>query len=116
MRRDPHAYLTDARTAIEAIEEFTRGKTFDDFVAQPLLHSAVERQFQIVGEALGQLARLDPGLATEIPDLPRIVAFRNILVHGYAIVDHEQVWSAVQKRLPQLRAAVERLLAGAGKG
>lgn len=110
MQRDPRTFLSDAAVAVDAIVEFTRGKTFDDYVAEAILHSAVERQFVIIGEALTQLARLDPGLAAKIPDLPRIVAFRNILVHGYAIVDHDQVWSAVQLRLPKLRAALSELL------
>ena len=116
MQRDPYAYLNDARAAIDAIGDFTRGKTFDEFTVQPLLRSAVERQLQIVGEALAQLARVDPALAGRIPNLPRIVSFRNILVHGYAVVDHDQVWSAVQKRLPELRAVLERLLGEADKG
>ncbi len=111
MARDPKAHLSDARAAVDAIVEFTRGKTFDDYVADLLLHSAVERQFVIIGEALAQLARLDPALAARLTDLPRIVAFRNILVHGYALVDHDQVWSAVQMRLPTLRAALGNLLA-----
>ena len=53
-----------------------------------MLRSAVERQFEIVGEALSQLAKAAPELAAQIPDLPRIVAFRNILRHGYAVVDN----------------------------
>ncbi len=111
MARDPQKFLSDARDAVDAIIEFTHGKTFDDYVADRLLHSAVERQFVIIGEALAQLSRLDSALAARLADLPRIVAFRNILVHGYALVDHEQVWSAVQMRLPTLRAALEDMLA-----
>lgn len=110
MRRDRRTYLSDALAAASAIVEFTRDKTFDEYVAQPLLHSAVERQFVVIGESLAQLARLDPVLAAKIPDLPRIVAFRNILVHGYAMVDHDQVWSAVQRNLPNLRALLNELL------
>ena len=110
MRRDQRTYLSDALAATGAVVEFTRGRTFDEYVAQPLLHSAVERQFVIIGESLAQLARLDPVFAAKIPDLRRIVAFRNILVHGYAMVDHDQVWSAVQRQLPKLRAVPNELL------
>lgn len=77
-----------------------------------MLRSAVERQFEIVGEALNQLARLAPDLAEQIPDLPRIVAFRNILIHGYAVVDNAIVWRAVHENLPGLLSVLERLLAG----
>ena len=75
-----------------------------------MLRSAVERQFEIVGEALNQLAKLAPGLSAQIPDLPRIVAFRNILIHGYAVVDNAIVWRAVQENVPELVSVLERLL------
>ena len=75
-----------------------------------MLRSAVERQFEIVGEALSQLARRDQALASQIPDLRQIVAFRNILVHGYAIIDSDRVWRVVHESLPDLRGAVDRLL------
>jgi uncharacterized protein with HEPN domain len=70
----------------------------------------VERQFEIIGEALNQLSRLDRELAARIPDLPRIVAFRNILIHGYAVVDDELVWQVLVERLPGLEAAIRELL------
>lgn len=109
-RRDARAYLWDARDAAEAIESFIAGKGYDDFAGDRLLRSAVERQFEIIGEALNQLARSDPETAAKISDLPRIVAFRNILIHGYAAIDHETVWRAVQDRLPKLRATLDALL------
>jgi uncharacterized protein with HEPN domain len=70
----------------------------------------VERQFEIVGEALNQLSRTAPDLAAQVPDSARIIAFRNILIHGYAIVDDEIVWRATQENLPALRAALDALL------
>ncbi len=112
MRRDPKSLLWDAREAANAIAVMTAGKTFADFDADIVLRSAVERQFEIVGEALGQLARLDAKLAAKITDLRQIVAFRNILIHGYAVIDRARVWRAVQEDLPALRAILEGLLAG----
>ena len=91
MRREPKAYLWDAREPIDAIVEFTHGATTEDFLQGLMLRSAVERQFGIVGEALSQLARHDQVLAGQIPDLREIVAFRNILIHGYEIVDIDRV-------------------------
>lgn len=76
-----------------------------------LLRSAVERQFEIVGEALSQLAKTHAGMAAQVPELPRIVAFRNILIHGYANVDDVLVWQVLKDKLPQLETALQTLLA-----
>jgi uncharacterized protein with HEPN domain len=110
LRRDPKSLLWDAREAANAIASMTAGKTFADFDRDIVLRSAVERQFEIAGEALAQLARLDAALSAKIPDLPEIVAFRNILIHGYAVIDRARVWRVVQDDLPRLRAALDGLL------
>lgn len=110
MQGDPKAYLWDAREAIDAIMAFVQGRTREEFLQDLMLRSAVERQFEIIGEALGQLSRRDQTLTDQIPDLPRIIAFRNILVHGYAVVDSERVWRVVHESLPELRQAVDLLL------
>jgi uncharacterized protein with HEPN domain len=75
------------------------------------LRSAVERQFEIVGEALAQLARLDVAMSARIPDIRAIIAFRNALIHGYALVDRARVWRVVQENLPPLRGVPAGLLA-----
>ncbi len=75
-----------------------------------MLRAAVERQFEIIGEALAQLARLDENLVARISEHRRIIAFRNILIHGYADVDDRLVWDVVQTKLPVLRREVEKLL------
>jgi uncharacterized protein with HEPN domain len=76
------------------------------------LRSAVERQFEIIGEALNQLSKIDPDTATAISEHRRIIAFRNILIHGYAEIDHRLVWGILEGKLPGLRKQVEALLAG----
>lgn len=103
-------HLEDARQAAESISSFVQGKTLAEYEASPLLQSAVERQFQIMGEALARLSRTDESLASKIPDLPRIIAFRNILVHGYDIVENEVVWDIVQVNLPVLHRLIVELL------
>ena len=108
--REPRAYLNDALAAIDAIDDFVRAKSYEDYIVDRLLQSAVERQFVIVGEALAQWSRLETSDGALIPDLPRIVGFCNVLVHGYALVDHDQVWAAVVRRLPTLRAVLNQLL------
>lgn len=110
MPRSSEAYLWDAGEAIRAIQSFVLGRTGDDYAGDKLLRSGVERQLQIVGEALNQFARHDPQRAGRIADLPRIVAFRNILVHGYARVDDSRVWNVVHEQLPALLAVIVELL------
>ena len=106
MQRDPKAYLWDAHEAIDAVLEFTSGRNLEDFQQDVMLRSAVERQLEIVGEALNQLDRHNHDVANRIPDLPQIVGFRNILIHGYATVDPERVWLIIQQSLPGLRETV----------
>ena len=74
------------------------------------MQSAVERQFEIIGEALNQLSKSAPQVAAQIPDSARIIAFRNILIHGYAVLDQSIVWRVVQEHLPILEAAAQSLL------
>ncbi|SDF89019.1 Uncharacterized conserved protein, contains HEPN domain [Lentzea fradiae] len=114
MRRDPRTYLWDAVRAAELLAEFSDGKTFEDYQGDAMLRSAVERQFEIVGEALNNLSKVSPELAAAVPDLRRIVAFRNILVHGYASVDDALVWQVLTEKRPQLEEQLRQLLAALG--
>ena len=75
-----------------------------------LLRSAVERQLEIIGEALNRLSRTDPPVAQRITDTPRIIAFRNVLIHGYSEIDDGVVWDVINTNLPILREEVEALL------
>ncbi|CAL9674825.1 hypothetical protein SUDANB95_07758 [Actinosynnema sp. ALI-1.44] len=63
MRPDPRAYLWDALHAVELLSQFSAGKSFTDYEADAMLRSAVERQFEIIGEALNQLRKVDAELA-----------------------------------------------------
>ena len=75
-----------------------------------MLRSAVERQLQIVGEALAQLARQFPQTAAQLTRYEEVISFRNFLVHGYSFVNEEVVWSVVCKDLALLRGEVVALL------
>jgi uncharacterized protein with HEPN domain len=111
LQRDPKSLLWDAREAAEVIAAVTAGKSFADFDRDIVLRSAVERQFEIIGEALAQLVRIDAATAQKVPDLRQIIAFRNVLIHGYATVDPARVWRVIEDNLPPLRAALAALLA-----
>jgi uncharacterized protein with HEPN domain len=111
LQREARAYLYDIQQAAALIAEFTAGRGLDEYLADIMIRSAVERQFEIIGEALSQLSRRDATLATRISEHQRIIGFRNILIHAYAEVDDELVWETVQTKLPVLRREVDGLLA-----
>jgi uncharacterized protein with HEPN domain len=110
MQPDSSALVWDARRAAELVRSFVAERAWTDYVEDPMLRSAVERQFEIIGEALNRLARTDPAVAEQIEDLPRIVAFRNVLIHGYATIDDAIVWEVATTRLTGLIDLLTSLL------
>lgn len=111
MRLEVKKLLEDMRRAAELISEFVADKALADYATDSLLRSAVERQFEIIGEALNRLRKTDPAVAHKITGAHRIIAFRNILIHGYDLVDDEIVWDVIETHLPLLRQELEALLA-----
>ena len=110
MPLETRKYLYDIQQAIELIEGFCSGKKFPDYQQNAMLRSAVERQLEIVGEAVSRLAQLNPALAAKLTEYRRIIAFRNILIHAYATIDDRIVWGVIEGKLPQLRREVTKLL------
>ena len=70
----------------------------------------MEREFEVIGEALNRLVRADPSVAARISQISRIVGFRNRIIHGYDTVDDATVWGVVDGHLPGLLAEVEAIL------
>ena len=110
MRLESRKYLDDMRRAAALLSEFTTTKTLTDYEADAMLRAAVERQFAIIGEAMTQLARIDATTAARIDGYQRVIAFRNVLIHGYADVDARLVWDVVQTSLPALARQIPILL------
>jgi len=110
LQRDARALIWDALDAARSVAGFIDGLTEAAYLADPLRRAAVERKCEIIGEALNRLSRLAPEMAATIPDLPRIIGFRNVLIHGYASVDDRLVWRTITHELPVLRARLEALL------
>ena len=79
MRLETRKFLYDVQQACELLGQFTEGKSLTDYLSDPLLRSAVERQLMIVGEALYQAFHVDRSLGERITDLQAIVCFRHIL-------------------------------------
>ena len=110
MRLEARKYLYDIQRAADLLREFTSGKTFADYAGDAMLRSAVERQFEIIGEAMTNLARIDEPAAGRVSHYQRIIAFRNVLIHGYANVDDRLVWDVIKTNLPTLGREVDALL------
>ena len=108
--RDPRVLLWDAQEAARTALRFVQGKSLDRFMTDDLLRAGVERQLQIVGEALNRLSKVAPHAAERIPHLQQIIALRNVLVHGYATVDHHNLWNIVTKDVPPLVETIHSLL------
>ena len=95
--------LLDITLSCEEISGFIEGKDFEDFTKNRLLQLALEREFEIIGEALARLERIDQENLTEkIPEYRRIIGFRNIIAHGYDIIDDAALWDFAKNRVPEL--------------
>jgi len=108
-RREPSAYVWDVLDACRAIETALAGCDATSYVADEIRRLAIERLLIQIGEAVGQLAKADTQMAAELGEVARIVAFRNILVHGYFKVDHHRVWDILITDLPRLRSAAQHV-------
>lgn len=104
------ALLWDLLTAVQRIQGFVNAKTWGEYSSDVLLRSAVERQFEVAGEAMSMLRRLDPATAEQVPNAHKMVGMRNILIHGYAQVNNETVWHAATTDLGEVVETVRALL------
>ena len=111
MPRDPRILLADIERAAADIANFIEGMTRHDYTKDNRTQAAVERKFEVIGEALNRLHADHPELARRIPQLRRVIDFRNLLSHGYDQVLTERVWNYAEQNLPALLQIVQNLLA-----
>ncbi len=102
-------YCQDILDSGSAILSYVQGVTFENFAHDRLRCSAVIREFEIIGEAVG---KLPAGLKDTYPEIPwqDIKDFRNLLAHEYFGVDLEIVWNTIHNDLPVLLDAVQRII------
>ena len=111
MPHDPEKLIEDIRISIREINDFCDGKKFSDFESTPLLQRAIEREMEIIGEVLNRLIRIDEEKLEEvIPEYRSIVGLRNIIAHGYDVVDPMVVWDVVITHIPVLSEQIERYI------
>jgi len=110
MPRDRRMYLHDIRESIGVIRGATDGKSKDEYLSDSIARAAVERSFEIVGEAPRQMREVDPDVEGRISHFQRIIDFRNFLAHGYHRVNHELVWDITESDVPVLEQEVAALL------
>lgn len=102
--------LADIVAACAAVASFTHGRSRFDYGNDLLLRSAVERQIEILGEAVRRLSVVDPVIVERISENRRIVAMRNIIAHGYDGLDDDVVWQVVTEKIPILDGESRALL------
>jgi len=109
-RHDPKKYLYDIANGCEFLLEFTKGKTIEDYKNERSFRSALERELQIIGEAMLQLDSVSPQTAEKITEYRSIIGFRHVLVHGYDNLDPITVWNVVETKLDTLLQQARKLL------
>ncbi len=110
MRRNVLKLLEDIRVAATSIREYTQGLAEADYLENKLIRRAVEREFEIIGEALRRLSSSHPDVSAQVTEIAQIIGFRNVLAHGYDAVADQRVWQAVTTEVPVLLAEVQTLM------
>ena len=109
MQHESPKLLDDIRTAAAYILDKTRGKSLVDYASDDILRPAVERHFEIIGEASKKLSEDIKQLRGDIP-WRDIAGLRDVLIHDYMGVDVKEVWNVVANHLPALEKAIDDLL------
>ncbi len=108
-------YLHDIIVSVNAINEYLgKERNFLNFQNNRMLKKAVEREFEIIGEAMNRILKVDNEI--KITSARKIVDLRNYLSHGYDMVDYNTLWGIISKHLPQLEIEVSNLLNDCNSG
>ena len=109
MKLEIKKYLFDIRESIESIEKYLEKKRdFNLYLADKMLRRAVEREFEIIGEAMGRIEKIDSTL--NISSKRQIISMRNRVIHGYDKIDNEIIWGTIVRHLPTLKIEIDNLL------
>lgn len=109
-RRDNFSTLTHSEQAVQRIERWLQGVSYETFTEDELRQAAVIRQLEIIGEATGRLISEFLRAHTDILPWNVMKSMRNILFHGYDEVDVEIVWKTATQDIPSIHRARQALL------
>jgi uncharacterized protein with HEPN domain len=102
-------YLFDIQESIDSIQKYLGDKRdFKVYMADKMLRRAVEREFEIMGEAMSRIEKLDSTI--EISSKRQIISMRNRVIHGYDKIDNEIIWGTIVRHLPTLKLEIDTLL------
>ena len=102
-------YLFDIMESIVSIENYLgENRDFVEYCKNKQLRRAVERELEIIGEALNNLKKLDD--TVEITFYRQIIGLRNQIIHSYDNIDNETIWGILMKHLPTLKIEIENLI------
>jgi len=108
MPHDPQKLIEDLRISIGELTEFCEEKDFSAYKSDQLLQRAIERELEIIGEVLNRLFQIDAEkIEATIPEFRSIIGLRNIIAHGYDVVDPMIVWDVVVNHVPVLAQQIE---------
>jgi uncharacterized protein with HEPN domain len=102
--------LYDVKLAIDEIDSYfkTEAKTFENYKSNFILKRAIERNLEIIGEAMNRLLKENPEFTIE--NALRIIGLRNQIIHGYDSVSDENIWGIITLHLPKLKSEVNSLI------
>lgn len=102
--------LYDIKFAIEEIDSFFVGRErrFEEYANDILLKRAIERDLEIIGEAMNRILKENPEI--EIDNARRVIGLRNQIIHGYDTVSEENIWGIIMIHLPKLQREVDLLI------
>ena len=101
-------YLFDILEAVNSIENYILNVDFIQYQKNKMVRRAVEREFEIIGEAMNAMLKADNSI--KIKSAERIIGMRNRVIHGYDKIDNGLVWGTIKKHLPILKEEVSELL------
>jgi uncharacterized protein with HEPN domain len=109
MDKKIYKYLYDIKESIHSIYDFLGEKRdFNVYLNNKMMRRAVEREFEIIGEAMNRIDKIDSSI--NITSKKSIIAMRNRVIHGYDKIDDEIIWGTIVRHLPILLNEIKTLL------